>query len=74
MYKINETEFKNPKLKLISLTDNVLHQTLTTVLIEVNHDSGKFYWNLANFEYSETYEDADVMAWALVELENYISL
>jgi hypothetical protein len=34
----------------------------------------KFHVFIGTFEYGETYEDADVMAWALVELENYISL
>jgi hypothetical protein len=27
--------------------------------------------DLGVFEYGETYEDADVMAWAIAELENY---
>jgi hypothetical protein len=34
-------------------------------------DGSKFWVELGVFEYGETYEDSDVMDWALNELEQY---
>jgi hypothetical protein len=34
-------------------------------------DGSKYWVDFGIFEYGETYEDTDVMEWAIVELEKY---
>ena len=74
-YKFEQfkTEITDPTIESLIWTDSFGGQSMPVTAILKTPDGSKFGVDLGIFDYSEegTYNDNDVMDWAIVELENY---
>jgi len=71
MYKINETEFIAEGMTLKAVIDKIEHEVCDVLLNVTQTDGNQTVLNMTGFTYSETWENQDVMDWALNELEQY---
>lgn len=69
IYKFEQfkTEITDPQVEVVSVSDNI-QQKNCSVDILLTTDSSKFGISLSGFSYSDTWEDADVIAWVNSEL------
>jgi len=71
MYKINETEFTAEGMTLKAVIDKIEHEVCDVLLNVTQTDGNQTVLNMTGFTYSETWENQDVLDWALNELEQY---
>ena len=71
-YKFEQfnTEITNPQVEVISVSDNIQEKTCSVDIL-LTTDSAKFGFNLSGFTYSDSWEDADIIAWVDTELIKY---
>jgi len=71
-YKFEQfnTEITNPQVEVISVSDNIQAKTCSVDIL-LTTDSAKFGLNLSGFTYSDSWEDADIIAWVDTELIKY---
>ena len=63
-------EITDPIITLQSVNDNIQENTCSVDILLIT-DSAQFGVNLSGFTYSETWEDADIYAWVMNELEKF---
>lgn len=65
-----QVEIIDPQIEVITILDTI---SLKTCSVEVllNTDSTNFGVNLSGFTYTEDWNDSEVEAWTLLELEKY---
>ena len=63
-------EIENPRVEVITILDTISSKSCE-VLINLVTDSTTFGVTLSGFTYSEDWNDAEVEAWVLTELEKY---
>ena len=66
-------ELIDPQIIHLQWTDGYGANSMPVMAILQTPDGSKYGTDIGTFDYSEkgTYEDSDVMAWAIVELEKY---
>ena len=71
-YKFEQfnTEITNPQVEVISVSDNIQAKTCSVDIL-LTTDTAKFGLNLSGFTYSDSWEDADIIAWVDTELIKY---
>jgi hypothetical protein len=71
-YKFEQfnTEITNPQVEVISVSDNIQAKTCSVEIL-LTTDTAKFGLNLSGFTYSDSWEDADIIAWVDTELIKY---
>jgi hypothetical protein len=67
-------EIIDPTIDKLQWTDSFGGSEMPVYAVLSCPQGCKFHVFIGVFEYGQTYEDADVMDWAVAELENYISL
>ena len=72
-YKFEQfnTEITNPQVEVISVSDNIQAKTCSVEIL-LTTDTAKFGLNLSGFTYSDSWEDADIIAWVDTELIKYV--
>jgi hypothetical protein len=63
-------EITDPTVTVQSVTDNLKEKTCSVDIL-LTTETAKFGVNLSGFEYETTWEDADIYAWVMVELEKF---
>lgn len=69
-----EGEIIDPRITGLQWLDTFGSTTIKVFASLQTPDGSKFGVEIGVFTYGLTYEDADVMAWAVIELENYLLL
>jgi hypothetical protein len=64
------SEITDPTVTVQSVNDNLKEKTCSVDIL-LTTETAKFGVNLSGFEYETTWEDADVYAWVMVELEKF---
>jgi hypothetical protein len=64
------TEITDPEITVVTVSDNVKQKTCNVELL-LETDTAKFGLTLSGFTYETTWEDSDVYAWVLQELETH---
>ena len=72
-YKFEQfnVEIINPTVEVINVIDNINTKTCNVDVL-LTTDSAEFGVTLNGFTYLETWDDADVINWVGVELQNYV--
>lgn len=72
-YKFEQfnVEIVNPTVEVVNVIDNI-NTKICNVDILLTTDTAQFGVNLNGFTYLETWNDADVINWVGVELQNYV--
>jgi hypothetical protein len=63
-------EISDPQIAVQSVNDNLKEKTCSVDIL-LTTESAQFGVNLSGFTYVDTWEDADVYAWVMVELEKF---
>jgi hypothetical protein len=63
-------EITDPTVTVQSVNDNLKEKTCSVDIL-LTTETAKFGVNLSGFEYETTWEDADIYAWVMVELEKF---
>jgi uncharacterized protein YpbB len=71
-YKFEQfnVEIVNPRIEVITILDTIASKTCE-VLVNLVTDSTTFGVTLSGFTYTEDWNDTEVEAWTLTELEKY---
>ena len=72
-YKFEQfnVEIINPVVEVINVIDNI-NTKVCNVDILLTTDTAQFGVTLNGFTYNETWDDADVINWVGIELQNYV--
>jgi hypothetical protein len=72
-YKFEQfnVEIINPTVEVINVIDNINTKTCNVDIL-LTTDTAQFGVTLNGFTYLETWDDADIINWVGVELQNYI--
>lgn len=72
-YKFEQfnVEIVNPTVEVVNVIDNINTKTCNVDVL-LTTDSAEFGVTLNGFTYLETWDDADVINWVGVELQNYV--
>lgn len=65
-----KAEITDPQIEVQAVNDSIKNK-MCSVDILLTTDTAKFGVNLSGFTYADTWEDADIYAWVMVELEKY---
>ena len=63
-------EITNPQIEVQAVNDSIKDKSCSVDVL-LTTDTAKFGVNFSGFMYSDTWEDADIYAWVMVELEKY---
>ena len=63
-------EIENPRVEVITILDTIASKSCE-VLVNLVTDSTTFGVTLSGFTYTEDWNDTEVEAWTLLELEKY---
>ncbi len=66
-----EGEIVNPTINNLKWQDSFGGSCMPVAAVLVTPDGSKMQVDLGTFEYGETYEDSDVMDWAIQQLETF---
>jgi len=71
-YKLPQfkAEITDPIITLQSVNDNLQEKTCSVDIL-LTTETAKFGINLSGFTYETTWDDADIDAWVMVELDKY---
>ena len=64
-------EIINPTVEVVNVIDNI-NTKVCNVDILLTTDTAQFGLTLNGFTYEETWDDADVINWVGIELQNYV--
>ena len=64
-------EIINPVVKVINVIDNINTKTCSVDVL-LTTDTAQFGVTLNGFTYDETWDDADIINWVGIELQNYV--
>jgi hypothetical protein len=72
-YKFEQfnVEIINPTVEVVNVIDNI-NTKVCNVDILLTTDTAQFGLTLNGFTYEETWDDADVINWVGIELQNYV--
>ena len=72
-YKFEQfnVEIINPTVEVINVIDNINTKTCNVDIL-LTTDTAQFGVTLNRFTYLETWDDADIINWVGVELQNYV--
>lgn len=72
-YKFEQfnVEIINPTVEVINVIDNINTKTCNVDIL-LTTDTAQFGVTLNGFTYLETWDDADIINWVGVELQNYV--
>lgn len=72
-YKFEQfnVEIINPTVEVVNVIDNI-NTKVCNVDVLLTTDTAEFGVTLNGFTYVETWDDADVINWVGVELQNYV--
>ena len=72
-YKFEQfnVEIINPTVEVVNVIDNINTKTCNVDVL-LTTDTAEFGVTLNGFTYVETWDDADVINWVGVELQNYV--
>lgn len=72
-YKFEQfnVEIINPTVEVINVIDNINTKTCNVDVL-LTTDTAQFGVTLDGFTYLETWDDADIINWVGVELQNYV--
>lgn len=72
-YKFEQfnVEIVNPTVEVVNVIDNI-NTKICNVDILLTTDTAEFGVTLNGFTYLETWDDADIINWVGIELQNYI--
>lgn len=72
-YKFEQfnVEIINPTVEVINVIDNINTKTCNVDVL-LTTDNAEFGVTLNGFTYLETWDDADVVNWVGIELQNYV--
>lgn len=65
-----QAELIDPKIEVQAVNDSIKEKSCSVDIL-LTTDTAKFGVNLSGFTYSDTWEDKDIYAWVIVELEKY---
>lgn len=72
-YKFEQfnVEITNPVVEVVNVIDNI-NTKVCNVDVLLTTDTAEFGVTLNGFTYLETWDDADVVNWVGIELQNYV--
>jgi hypothetical protein len=72
-YKFEQfnVEIINPTVEVVNVIDNINTKTCNVDVL-LTTDTAEFGVTLNGFTYLETWDDADVVNWVGIELQNYV--
>jgi hypothetical protein len=72
-YKFEQfnVEIINPTVEVINVIDNINTKTCNVDVL-LTTDTAQFGVTLDGFTYLETWDDADIINWVGIELQNYV--
>ena len=72
-YKFEQfnVEIINPTVEVVNVIDNINTKTCNVEVL-LTTDTAEFGVTLNGFTYLETWDDADVVNWVGIELQNYV--
>ena len=72
-YKFEQfnVEIVNPVVEVINVIDNI-NTKVCNVDVLLTTDTAQFGVTLNGFTYDETWDDADIINWVGIELQNYV--
>lgn len=72
-YKFEQfnVEIINPTVEVVNVIDNINTKTCNVDVL-LTTDTAEFGVTLNGFTYLETWDDADVVNWVSIELQNYV--
>lgn len=73
IYKFEQfnVEIINPVVEVVNVIDNINTKTCNVDVL-LTTESAEFGVTLNGFTYLETWDDADIINWVGVELQNYV--
>ena len=72
-YKFEQfnVEIINPTVEVVNVIDNINTKTCNVDVL-LTTDTAEFGVTLNGFTYLETWDDADIINWVGIELQNYV--
>lgn len=68
VFEVNGLEFENPKIELVKIIDNVKDKVCE---VYVNLNDSNIDIEFKGFEYSESWEDSEVLKWVIEQIGKF---